>query len=239
MRRISTNTDEFLLELEQRERERSGIPQLKLAYNRVQGFFIEIPRAHAERVPADYLRRQTVKSAERFITPELKRFEDEVLGARDKALARERELYENVLGELIAQLPALQQSAGAIASIDALASLTERSDALGWVAPTLVEEPVYAVESGRHPVVEQFNGASFVPNDLTFDDSRRMLIITGPNMGGKSTYMRQAALIAVLAHIGSHVPAKAATIWDRSTASSRASARRMISPVAARRSWSR
>jgi DNA mismatch repair protein MutS len=212
LRRISTNTDEFLLELEQRERERSGIAQLKLSYNRVQGFFIEIPRAHAERVPADYLRRQTVKSAERFITPELKRFEDEVLGARDKALARERELYENVLGELIAQLPALQQSAGAIASIDALASLTERSDALGWVAPTLVEEPVYSVESGRHPVVEQFNGANFVPNDLAFDDSRRMLIITGPNMGGKSTYMRQAALIAVLAHIGSHVPAKAATI---------------------------
>jgi DNA mismatch repair protein MutS len=154
LRRISTNTDEFLLELEQRERDRSGIAQLKLSYNRVQGFFIEIPRAHAERVPADYLRRQTVKSAERFITPELKRFEDEVLGARDKALARERELYDGVLAELIAQLPALQQSASAIASIDALTSLTERSDALGWVAPTLVEEPLYAVESGRHPVVE-------------------------------------------------------------------------------------
>jgi DNA mismatch repair protein MutS len=135
-----------------------------------------------------------------------------VLGARDKALARERELYDGVLAELIAQLPALQQSASAIASIDALASLTERSDALGWVAPTLVEEPVYAVESGRHPVVEQFNGANFVPNDLTFDDSRRMLIITGPNMGGKSTYMRQAALIVILAHIGSYVPAERARI---------------------------
>src|SRR6478735_6056032 len=212
LRRIATNTDEFLLELEKKERERSGIPQLKLGYNRVQGFFIEIPRAHAERVPADYLRRQTVKSAERFITPELKRFEDEVLGARDKALAREKELYDAVLDALIAALPALQDSAAAISSLDALASLAERADTLQWVQPDLTDAPVYRVESGRHPVVEQFSGTQFVPNDLLFDDARRMMIVTGPNMGGKSTYMRQAALIAVLAHIGSYVPARSAVI---------------------------
>jgi len=212
LRRISTNTDTFLLELEMRERERSGIAQLKLGYNRVQGFFIEIPRAHAERVPADYLRRQTVKSAERFITPELKRFEDEVLGAREKALAREKELYDAVLGELIAALAAMQASSAAIASLDSLASLAQRADTLQWVEPLLVDEPVFHVTAGRHPVVEQFSGTSFVPNDLTFDDSRRMLIVTGPNMGGKSTYMRQAALIAVLAHMGSFVPASSATI---------------------------
>ncbi len=212
LRLISTNTDEFLLDLERKERERSGIAQLKLGYNRVQGFFIEIPRAHAEKVPADYLRRQTVKSAERFITPTLKQFEDEVLGARDKALAREKELYEGVLNALITALPPLQDSAAAIASLDALTSLAERADTLQWTPPTLVSEPVYRVEAGRHPVVEQFSGTNFVPNDLVFDDARRMLIVTGPNMGGKSTYMRQAALIAVLAHIGSYVPARAAII---------------------------
>jgi DNA mismatch repair protein MutS len=212
LRRISTNTDEFLLELEKKERERSGITQLKLGYNRVQGFFIEIPRAHAEKVPVDYLRRQTVKSAERFITPELKKFEDEVLSARDKALAREKQLYEAVLEALIGALATLQESAAAIASLDALCSLAERADTLGWVAPELTDAPVYRVEAGRHPVVEQFSGTQFVPNDLAFDDARRMLIVTGPNMGGKSTYMRQAALIAVLAHIGSYVPARSALI---------------------------
>jgi DNA mismatch repair protein MutS len=212
LRRIATNTDEFLLELERKERERSGIAQLKLGYNRVQGFFIEIPRAHAEKVPIDYLRRQTVKSAERFITPELQKFEDEVLGARDKALAREKELYEGVLDALISALPALQDSAAAIASLDALTSLAERADTLRWVQPELTEAQVFRVEAGRHPVVEQFSGTDFVPNDLTFDDAHRMLIVTGPNMGGKSTYMRQAALIAVLAHIGSFVPARSALI---------------------------
>ena len=212
LRRIATNTDDFLLELEKKERERSGIAQLKLGYNRVQGFFIEIPRAHAERVPADYLRRQTVKSAERFITPELKGFEDEVLGARDKALAREKELYDGVLGTLITALPALQETATALSQLDALNTLAERADTLQWVQPELTDAPVYRVEAGRHPVVERFIGTQFVPNDLVFDDARRMLIVTGPNMGGKSTYMRQAALIAVLAHMGSYVPAKSALI---------------------------
>ena len=213
LRRISTNTDEFLLELEQRERERSGIPQLKLGYNRVQGFFIEIPRAHAERVPADYLRRQTVKSAERFITPELKRFEDEVLGARDKALAREKELFDALLGELIAALAALQdhrprarqpRRAGEPGG-------ARRQPAVGASRSWWMSRSTRST-AGRHPVVERFSGTSFVPNDLSFDDGRRMLIVTGPNMGGKSTYMRQAALIAVLAHIGSFVPAASARI---------------------------
>ncbi len=212
LRRISTNTDQFLLELEKKERERSGVAQLKLGYNRVQGFFIEIPRAHAQNLPPDYHRRQTVKSAERFITPELKQFEDRVLGAREKALAREKELFEQVLDALIAALPALQHSGSAVASLDALTALAERADTLQWAMPELTDAPVYRVEAGRHPVVEQFSGTQFVPNDLAFDDARRMLIVTGPNMGGKSTYMRQAALIAVLAHIGSFVPAKSAVL---------------------------
>jgi DNA mismatch repair protein MutS len=212
LRRISTNTDDFLLELERRERERSGIPQLKLGYNRVQGFFIEIPRAQAERVPADYLRRQTVKSAERFITPELKHFEDEVLGAREKALAREKELFEELLTRLIDALAPLQDTAAALASLDAVTGLAERADTMGWTEPALTEVPELRIEGGRHPVVEQFISEAFVPNDVVFDDRRRMLVVTGPNMGGKSTFMRQVALITVLAHIGSFVPARRATL---------------------------
>jgi DNA mismatch repair protein MutS len=207
LRRIATHTDEFLLELERRERERTGLAALKLGYNRVQGFFIEVARRDAERVPQNYIRRQTVRSAERFITPELKSFEDRVLGAREKALARERELYEEVLTQLIDRLEPLQQTAGALAELDALAALAERAAALEWTAPTLVDEPRLTIEGGRHPVVERFTDAPFVPNDLRLDATRRMLIITGPNMGGKSTYMRQAALIVLLAHIGSYVPA--------------------------------
>jgi DNA mismatch repair protein MutS len=212
LRRIATHTDEFLLELERRERERSGIPSLKLGYNRVQGFFIEVGRAQAERVPADYVRRQTVRSAERFITPELKRFEDQVLGARDRALARERELYEAVLTHLVDRLAPLQATATAIAEVDALAALAERAHALQWVAPQLVEADELHIEGGRHPVVERFLDAPFVPNDLALDARRRMLIVTGPNMGGKSTYMRQVALIVLLAHVGSFVPAASARI---------------------------
>lgn len=212
LRHISEHTDEFLLELEQRERERSGIPGLKLGFNRIQGFFIEVARAQAERVPADYLRRQTVKSAERFITPELKSFEDRVLGAREKALARERELYEQLLTQLTDRLGALQSTASALAAIDALTSLAERAVTLRWSEPLLSEEPVLRISGGRHPVVERFSEAAFVPNDLELNERRRMLIITGPNMGGKSTYMRQTALIAVLAHIGSFVPATRAEI---------------------------
>jgi len=212
LRRISTHTDEFLLELELRERERSGIQALKLAYNRVSGFYIEIPRAQAERVPADYLRRQTVKSAERFITPELKSFEDKVLGARDKALAREKELYEALLTQLIDSMGPMQSTAMALAEADALACLAERAATLDWSEPTLVDEPVLQLVAARHPVVEQFCTTPFVPNDLDLHGERRMLVITGPNMGGKSTYMRQAALIALLAHVGSFVPARTARI---------------------------
>jgi DNA mismatch repair protein MutS len=212
LRRIATHTDAFLLDLERRERERTGIAGLKLGYNRVQGFYIEIARRDAERVPRDYIRRQTVKSAERFITAELKSFEDRVLGARERSLARERELFEALLTQLIEALPSLQASAAALAETDALASLSERAGALEWTRPELTSEARLVIEGGRHPVVERFTDAPFVPNDLRLDAERRMLIITGPNMGGKSTYMRQAALIALLAHIGSYVPAERALL---------------------------
>ena len=212
LRLIAGNTDAFLLDLEQRERERTGIANLKLGYNRVQGFYIEVSRQQAERVPADYLRRQTVKSAERFITPELKSFEDKVLGARERSLAREKELYEQLLTTLIEALPGLQQSADAIATLDALAALAQRAATLGWSHPTLVDESRLLIEAARHPVVESCIDAPFVPNDLAMDERRRMLIITGPNMGGKSTYMRSIALVVLLAHLGSYVPAARAEI---------------------------
>lgn len=212
LRRISQDTDAYLLELEARERERTGLSQLKLGYNRVQGFFIEISRSQAETVPADYIRRQTVKNAERFITPELKSFEDKVLGARDKSLARERELYDGVLESLAATLADLQETASAIAELDALASLAERAEALRWVAPEFTTQPVLQIRGGRHPVVEHFSSEPFVPNDIDLNSMTRMLVITGPNMGGKSTYMRQVALITLLAHVGCFVPADSALI---------------------------
>jgi len=212
LRAIAGNTEGFLTDLERRERERSGIAGLRLGYNRVQGFYIEVPRAQAARVPADYVRRQTVKSAERFITPELEGFEDQVLGARERSLARERQLYEALLETLIGNLAALQRTATALAQLDLLAALSERAATLGWSEPVLVEEPCLLIQAGRHPVVERFIDAPFVPNDLVLHDARRLLVITGPNMGGKSTYMRQVALIVVLAHIGSFVPAAAARI---------------------------
>jgi DNA mismatch repair protein MutS len=212
LRLIAGNTDEFLLDLERRERARTGIANLKLGYNRVQGFYIEVTRQQADRVPADYLRRQTVKSAERFITPELKSFEDQVLGARERSLAREKELYEQLLTTLIEALPGLQQSADAIATLDALAALAQRAATLGWSQPTLVAESRLMIDAARHPVVENCIDAPFVPNDLAMDEQRRMLIITGPNMGGKSTYMRSIALVVLLAHLGSFVPAARAEI---------------------------
>jgi DNA mismatch repair protein MutS len=178
----------------------------------VQGFFIEITRKDAERVPKDYIRRQTVKSAERFITAELKGFEDKVLSARDRALAREKEIYEEILTQLIDRLGPMQTTAAALATLDAIAALAERACSLEWTQPQLVSEPRLTIEAGRHPVVERFSEAPFVPNDLRLDANRSMLIITGPNMGGKSTYMRQAALIALLAHIGSYVPANQAVL---------------------------
>ncbi len=212
LRRIATHTDEYLLDLEQRERARTGLAGLKLGYNRVQGFYIEIPRSQAGQVPAEYLRRQTVKSAERFITPELKSFEDRVLSARERALAREKELFEALLTRLIGALGPLQSTAMALAEIDAIVCLSERAVSLDWSEPELVDEPCLMLEGARHPVVERYSESPFVPNDLELRAARRMLVITGPNMGGKSTYMRQTALIVVLAHIGSYVPAVRARI---------------------------
>ena len=212
LRALGSNTEQFLIDLERRERDRSGLSSLKLGFNRVQGFFIEVNRSQADKVPAEYLRRQTVKSAERFITPELKSFEDKVLGARERAQARERFLYETVLEQLSAALAALQASAAAIAEIDVLSCFAERATTLQCAQPELVEEPMLRIDGGRHPVVERAGREPFIPNDVRCDDSRRMLIITGPNMGGKSTYMRQTALIVILAHIGCFVPARRAIL---------------------------
>jgi len=212
LRALGSNTEQFLMDLEQRERERSGLSSLKLGFNRVQGFFIEVNRSQADRVPPEYLRRQTVKSAERFITPELKSFEDKVLGARDRALAREKSLYEGVLDRLSEILPSLQSTATAVAQIDVLACFAERAAALDCAQPELTADPMLLIEGGRHPVVEHAGREPFIPNDVRFDQSRRMLIITGPNMGGKSTYMRQTALIVLLAHIGCFVPARRAVL---------------------------
>ncbi|MDE1984778.1 MAG: DNA mismatch repair protein MutS, partial [Gammaproteobacteria bacterium] len=212
LRKLSEHADQFLADLESRERTRSGISTLRVNYNRVHGYYIEVTRAQAEKVPADYLRRQTLKGVERYITPELRSFEDKVLSARERALAREKALYDELLDKLIEQLGGLQKTAAALAELDVLANLAERADALKFTAPELTDAPALHIEAGRHPVVEQVIDTPFVPNDLELDEQRRMLIITGPNMGGKSTYMRQAALIAILAHIGSFVPAAHAVI---------------------------
>ncbi len=212
LRALSEHADRFLVSLEARERERSGIANLKVSYNRVHGFYIEVSRAQAEHVPADYTRRQTLKGVERYITAELKSFEDRVLSARERSLMRERQLYDQLLDRLIAELPALQATAAAVAEIDVLANLAERAATLDLRVPELGEAPGIEIEAGRHPVVEQVLDAPFTPNDLQLHEGRRMLVITGPNMGGKSTYMRQCALIALLAHVGSFVPAKRARI---------------------------
>ncbi len=216
LREMSRNADGFLADLERRERARSGIDNLRVGYNRVHGYYIEISRSQAERVPADYVRRQTLKATERYLTEELKTFEDQVLSARERALAREKYLFDTLLDTLNESLVPLQGAARALAEIDVLANLGERAQALGFSMPTLVDEPCVRIQGGRHPVVEQVLEQPFVANDLDLHDGdgapRRMLVITGPNMGGKSTYMRQTALICVLAHIGSFVPAEDAHI---------------------------
>ncbi|HWK74753.1 MAG TPA: DNA mismatch repair protein MutS [Povalibacter sp.] len=212
LKQISDHSDQYLLDLEARERERSGIPSLRLGYNRVQGYYIEISRSLADKVPPDYHRRQTVKNSERYITPELKEFEDKVLGARDRALAREKQLYDELLDQLIARVAELQATAAALAALDVLSNFAERAIALRYAAPQLTDEPVIEIVEGRHPVVERFIDQPFVPNDLRLNQQRRMLVITGPNMGGKSTFMRQTALIVILARIGSYVPASAARV---------------------------
>ena len=206
LRAIQTNCGQFLLDLEARERVRSGISNLKVEYNRVHGFYIEVTRSQSDKVPDDYRRRQTLKHAERYITPELKAFEDKALSAQDRALAREKYLYEQLLDTLAPWLPALQCTAAALAEIDTLSAFAERSSALDWNAPEFIDEPLIEIEAGRHPVVESQVDA-FIANDTRLSPERQMLLITGPNMGGKSTYMRQVALIALLAHCGSFVPA--------------------------------
>jgi len=209
LRRISTGAGDYLLEIEQREREATGIATLKVGYNRVHGYYIEISRAQSDKAPPEYIRRQTLKNAERFITPELKEFEDKALSSKSRALAREKALYDDLLSTLNAQLAALQDTAAAVSEIDVLANLAERADNLGLCQPEFCEEEVFEVVAGRHLVVEQVLDEPFIANDTLLNSKRRMLLITGPNMGGKSTYMRQNAVIALLAHIGSFVPANA------------------------------
>ena len=212
LRALSANADGFLVDLEARERAASGISTLKVGYNRVHGYYIEISKGQSERAPTHYTRRQTLTGAERYITAELKAFEDKVLSARERALVRERALYEALLDCLNARLEPLRRCAAALSELDVLACFASRARELDWSRPVLVDAPGIAIARGRHPVVEAVRAEPFEPNDLQLDAERRMLVVTGPNMGGKSTYMRQAALIVLLAHIGSFVPAATATI---------------------------
>ena len=212
LRRLSTDADAFLEALEARERERTGVTNLRVGYNRVHGYYIELSKAQSERAPPDYIRRQTLKGAERYITPELKQFENRVLGARERALGREKALYDELVARLAGELADLQLCAQAIAELDVLCNFAERAESLDYRAPRLDDRPGIHIESGRHPVVEYASKQPFIPNDIDLDDSRRMLVVTGPNMGGKSTLMRQTALITVLAYAGSFVPAASARI---------------------------
>ena len=212
LRGLSQNAGEYLLELEQRERQRTGISTLKVGYNRVHGYYIELSRLQSETVPGDYIRRQTLKNAERFITPELKEFEDKALSAKGRALAREKQLYDALLEILADALAPLQMSASALAELDLLCCLAERAYSLNYVRPQLSQDILLNIQGGRHPVVEEVNDTPFVANDIHLDNEQHMLIITGPNMGGKSTYMRQTALITLMAQIGSYVPASSAKI---------------------------
>lgn len=205
---ISENAGQYLIDLETRERERTGLSTLKVGYNRVHGYFIELSRNQSDQAPADYVRRQTLKNAERFITPELKEFEDKALSARSRALAREKQLYDELLDRINLDLARLQDSAASLAELDVLTCLAERAVTLDYCRPQFIEgSGQLCIEQGRHPVVEKVLETPFVANDLTLTLDTRMLIITGPNMGGKSTYMRQTALIVLLAHIGASVPA--------------------------------
>ncbi len=213
LRALQTNHGDFLLQYEVAEKERTGISNLKVEYNSVHGFYIEITRAQADNAPTEYRRRQTLKNVERFITPELKAFEDKVLSANERALAREKALYEQVLEQLASHISALQTNAGAVASLDVLCCFAERAESLGYVQPVFVQESVLEIEAGRHPVVEEI-AQPFVANDVTLNPYRQLLLITGPNMGGKSTFMRQTALIVLLAYCGCYVPANVAKIGE-------------------------
>jgi len=213
LRGIQTHCGDFLLALEKRERARTGIDKLKVEYNRVHGFYIEVSFANADKVPDDYRRRQTLKNVERYITPELKAFEDKALSANDRALAREKFLYDQLLDALAPSIPQLQAVAAAIAELDVLATFAERATTLNFCAPQFSDDAQLHIKQGRHPVV-QAQVDTFTPNDTTLNDARRTLLITGPNMGGKSTYMRQVAIIALLAHVGCFVPAQQAVLGE-------------------------
>jgi DNA mismatch repair protein MutS len=211
LRNIDAQCGGFLLDLERRERERTGIATLKVEYNRVHGFYIEVTHAHSVRIPDDYRRRQTLKNAERYITPELKAFEDKALSAQERALAREKQLFDALVLALLPAIGPLQLAATALATLDIVTALAERASMLRWVRPQFVTEASLRITGGRHPVVEE-HVEHFVPNDVTLAPERRLLVVTGPNMGGKSTYMRQTAVIALLAYCGSFVPATEAII---------------------------
>ena len=211
LRALQTNGGTFLTELEARERARTGIPNLKVAYNSVHGYYIEVSNAQAGKVPVDYRRRQTLKNAERYITPELKTFEDKALSARDRALALEKSLYDALLDTLNAHVPPLQRIARALAQLDVLASFGATALKRNYARPQFVDERMIEIDAGRHPVVEA-QIENFIANDCRLSATRTLLLITGPNMGGKSTYMRQVALIVLMAHIGCYVPAKGARI---------------------------
>ena len=212
LRQISQNNSQFLLEYEQKEREQSGISTLKVGYNRIHGFYIEISRAQSGQAPTSYIRRQTLKNVERYITPELKEYEDKVLSAKSRALTREKWLYEELLDKVSEQLQALQRCAQAIALCDVLTSFAHTARLHNWTRPSFCTETNIHIENGRHPVVEHLLDTPFVPNDTIMNNDRRMLLITGPNMGGKSTYMRQTAIITLMAYIGSYVPADKVTL---------------------------
>ena len=216
LRGIQNNCDAFLLDLETQERARTGIPNLRVQFNKVHGFFIEVTQGQLDRIPENYRRRQTLKNAERFITPELKEFEDKALSAQERGLAREKWLYEQLLDTLQETVPLLAAMAKALAQLDCLLTLCERSQTLGWCAPSFVNHPCIEITKGRHPVVEarlqEVSNKAFIANNTAMSGKQRLHIITGPNMGGKSTYMRQVALIVLLACMGSHVPAQSCTL---------------------------
>lgn len=213
LRSLQNNHGEFLLQYEAAEKVRTGLTNLKVEYNSVHGFYIEMSRVQAENAPPEYRRRQTLKNVERFITPELKAFEDKVLSANDRALAREKMLYEQILNQLSPHIVTLQTNAGAVASLDVLSCFAERAQALNYVAPQFTNEAGIHISGGRHPVVESI-AQPFVANDVSLNPYRQLLLITGPNMGGKSTFMRQTALIVLLAHCGCYVPATSAKIGE-------------------------
>ena len=212
LRGLSDNASEKLLALEREEKQRSGLSSLKFGFNRVHGYYIELSRMQAEKVPLHYQRKQTLKNAERYITPELKAFEEKVLSAQVKALAREKWLYENLLAEIHQSIDVLTCIADALSLLDVINNLAERAQSLNWHCPTLVEKAGIEICGGRHPVIEHLLQEQFIANDLHLQPSQHLLLITGPNMGGKSTYMRQNALIVLLAHIGSFVPAESVTL---------------------------